>query len=896
MISGTKISQLSVVTNLQDTDYFPLQRGATTNRISGLTVNTAALNTVKAAFPFNYSSNTFTLSSNTIFLSANNINLKTDSLNVSGNQVIESNNTSTALRVTQTGSGNALVIEDSTNPDTTPFAINQFGQVFLGTLSAWNGLAGLQITSDTTSSVPNAVLALKRNSNDTASTRLIFYKGRGTHSTPLELSENDNFGDISFFGYSPESGTGSVPRYRSAAQIVVQADGTPVSSLSSNPSRIMFSTTLSGDSSVTERLRITHDGKVGIGTTVPNELLTVSGNISANTVYANLFGNAETTSKWVTPRQIALTGNILGNTTIDGSQNVTIFTTISTGVIIDSNIANNANISDVKLGPITTDKKVSPTAIDYTGSQPYQVLVSTGSATVWQTLSSSQITQLSGSVTSSMLQHEAVTTDKIANQSITIDKIADNTISSIKLLASSVTTTQIANSAITTDKIDAFAVTTEKITDQAVSTDKISDGAVTSDKLATNSVISSKIVNNAITTDKILGGAVTPPKAYAFASSVPDSFVLRDSLGNLSAEEITANLKGNAQTASAWLNPLTLILSGKATGATTFNGSVSTVVISTDVQLDIPQQPPAPLWVVYKADEVNLLSATYTQGTSSEASDLLHVTQISSIILPRQELGTFTQTGSTISVVISTVKFVEDYNETYFEYNLLSGTPLTAIFTNSPVLPLSGTYIISNAIGSLSSTIIELSSSISQTITSGDAFIVYDEMIKNFPHGLQYNHIVNAIFTTAIPLSGNSATVPTSGIYRVLSASPTSNSFILSSTTNFQSASGELFLYRCTVRENYGIPNVTYLDVGRHVLNFKYPFNSTDISNFHVAFVGSGVHPTLSAGPYMTSIEKPFFGFQDPEHLEVRTILNDGTLKYYDFNRTNVICLGNRPG
>jgi hypothetical protein len=37
------------------------------------------------------------------------------------------------LRITQTGNGNALVVEDSTNPDSSPFVINQLGNVGIGT-------------------------------------------------------------------------------------------------------------------------------------------------------------------------------------------------------------------------------------------------------------------------------------------------------------------------------------------------------------------------------------------------------------------------------------------------------------------------------------------------------------------------------------------------------------------------------------------------------------------------------------------------------------------------------------------------------------------------------------------------------------------------------------------
>ena len=49
--------------------------------------------------------------------------------------VISVGSTSTALRVTQTGTGNALLIEDSANPDSTPFVINSNGDVGVGTAS-----------------------------------------------------------------------------------------------------------------------------------------------------------------------------------------------------------------------------------------------------------------------------------------------------------------------------------------------------------------------------------------------------------------------------------------------------------------------------------------------------------------------------------------------------------------------------------------------------------------------------------------------------------------------------------------------------------------------------------------------------------------------------------------
>ena len=50
-----------------------------------------------------------------------------------GVSTISVNSSSDALRITQTGSGNALVVEDETNPDTTPFVISSTGNIGINT-------------------------------------------------------------------------------------------------------------------------------------------------------------------------------------------------------------------------------------------------------------------------------------------------------------------------------------------------------------------------------------------------------------------------------------------------------------------------------------------------------------------------------------------------------------------------------------------------------------------------------------------------------------------------------------------------------------------------------------------------------------------------------------------
>lgn len=103
-MADTKISQLpSATTPLAGAELVPLvQSGATvqtpTNELSKLTAATA---------------NTFTVK-----------------------QVIEvTDNTNAALRITQLGTADALRVEDSTNPDSTPFIIDASGNVGIGTTS-----------------------------------------------------------------------------------------------------------------------------------------------------------------------------------------------------------------------------------------------------------------------------------------------------------------------------------------------------------------------------------------------------------------------------------------------------------------------------------------------------------------------------------------------------------------------------------------------------------------------------------------------------------------------------------------------------------------------------------------------------------------------------------------
>jgi hypothetical protein len=75
--------------------------------------------------------------------------------------IIDVNSSSAALRITQIGSGNALLVEDSVNPDATPFVIDASGSVGIGTASP---SSPLHVIGDTrTTSINSGPLAGFRN-------------------------------------------------------------------------------------------------------------------------------------------------------------------------------------------------------------------------------------------------------------------------------------------------------------------------------------------------------------------------------------------------------------------------------------------------------------------------------------------------------------------------------------------------------------------------------------------------------------------------------------------------------------------------------------------------------------------------------------------------------------
>jgi hypothetical protein len=185
----------------------------------------------------------------------------------SANQIVSvADNTNAALRITQTGSGNALVVEDSANPDSTPFVVNASGNVVIGgTTALATGLSLINSGSFT------PVIASRNTTNDGGYSYLDYQKSRDGGI----VQSGDGLGSIIFNGFD---GTA----FRQAALIRADVDGTP--GTNDMPGRLVFSTTADGAASPTERARISSAGGFMVGTTTDpgtGLIADVAGNLRA---------------------------------------------------------------------------------------------------------------------------------------------------------------------------------------------------------------------------------------------------------------------------------------------------------------------------------------------------------------------------------------------------------------------------------------------------------------------------------------------------------------------------------------------------------------------------------------------------------------------------------------
>ena len=174
---------------------------------------------------------------------------------VTGALSVSGSTTGNLVQITQTGTGNALVVEDSANPDSTPFVVTATGAVIAGAQTASLGSGGEpKLQGHTTGSQAVGAFAWA----DTAGAcTIVMAKSRGTSpGTQTILQSGDDVASIRFEG---SDGT----NFLRAAQINAAVDGT--TGTNDMPGRLVFATTADGASSPTERMRINSAGEIAVG-------------------------------------------------------------------------------------------------------------------------------------------------------------------------------------------------------------------------------------------------------------------------------------------------------------------------------------------------------------------------------------------------------------------------------------------------------------------------------------------------------------------------------------------------------------------------------------------------------------------------------------------------------
>jgi hypothetical protein len=182
------------------------------------------------------------------------------------NQTITANTSADALKITQTGSGNALYIEDVAS-DATPLVVSSTGVLGIGTTTPDNVTsAGIALVSN---SGYYPQLVSRNTTADANGSYIVFEKNRNG----AVVQNGDVLGNLVFRGFD---GT----NYLQGAAIWAVSSATP--GTNDMPGDLLFGTTPDGGSGISERLRIKSDGSVGIGLTPSGTYrLEVSGTAAA---------------------------------------------------------------------------------------------------------------------------------------------------------------------------------------------------------------------------------------------------------------------------------------------------------------------------------------------------------------------------------------------------------------------------------------------------------------------------------------------------------------------------------------------------------------------------------------------------------------------------------------
>jgi hypothetical protein len=392
--------------------------------------------------------------------------------------------------------------------------------------------------------------------------------------------------------------------------------------------------------------RITNASNVALNANSDNAFSTLvkrdsSGNFSATSITANLVGNADTATALKTPRNITLSGSLSGSATFDGSTDANITVTLANSgvaagifgsntlipvVTVDSsgritnaqNVALNANSDNAPSTLVQRDASGNFAATSITANLVGNV---TGNADTATTLKTSRKIIISGSLTGNASfdgSADANIAVTLANSGVTSGTYGSNTIvpvitvdasgritnaSNVSISFPLSNTANVANTLALRDANGDFAAnaitanivgnadtaTALKTTRQIIVSGALTGNASFNGTADANIAVT--LANSGVTAGSYGSNTVIPVIsvdasgritnasniAVAFplsnTANVPNTLALRDTNGNFAANTITANIVGNADTATALKTARQIIISGSLTGNATFNGT-----------------------------------------------------------------------------------------------------------------------------------------------------------------------------------------------------------------------------------------------------------------------------------------------------------------------------------
>jgi hypothetical protein len=185
----------------------------------------------------------------------------TGTTTLSSNAIVSvTDNTNAALRVTQLGTGNALEIEDTTNPDSSPFVVDANGVLIKGrsttvSTKVLTTAGTLDVQVHGTGAATSSMGLFNYANNATFPSFFVFNKSKsGTSGTLSAVTDGDNLGLIQFNGADSDA----TSTFNPGAYISAQVAGAVAAS--SIPARLNFSTTAVGATTPVTTVQIASTG------------------------------------------------------------------------------------------------------------------------------------------------------------------------------------------------------------------------------------------------------------------------------------------------------------------------------------------------------------------------------------------------------------------------------------------------------------------------------------------------------------------------------------------------------------------------------------------------------------------------------------------------------------